>query len=140
MTPKIKHPEYMKIPYKYFPVDIRQKYNLDALLYNGYIYVEIKAGMYGLKQASVLAYYHLSESLTAAGYVPIIGSLGMWKHKSRNIVFNLCVDDFGVKFFNKDDVQHLINTLSSKYTVTCDWTGNNFLGYNIEWDYNNGIV
>ena len=49
--------EIMKIHYKYFPEDIRIKYNLDSKLSSdGYIYIKIKKGMYGLKQAAVMAY------------------------------------------------------------------------------------
>ena len=51
------NPEFMKIHYKYFPEDIRIKYELDSKLSSdGYIYIKIKKGMYGLKQAAVLAY------------------------------------------------------------------------------------
>ena len=50
-------PEYMKVPIKYFPQDIIDQYHLLDLLHsNGCIYIKIKKGMYGLKQASVLAY------------------------------------------------------------------------------------
>ena len=36
-------PEYMKVPYKYFPKDIRDKYNLDAIVHiDGHIYIKIK--------------------------------------------------------------------------------------------------
>ena len=52
----MKEPEYMKMAFKYFPEDIRQKYNLYDLVHDGYIYIKIKKGMYGLKQAALLAY------------------------------------------------------------------------------------
>ena len=42
--------EYMKIPYKYFPADIRKQYNLESILHaDVYIYCKINKGMYGLK-------------------------------------------------------------------------------------------
>ena len=42
--------EYMKVHYRYFPDNIRRKYNLDKLVYtDGYIYIKIKKEMYGLK-------------------------------------------------------------------------------------------
>ena len=49
-------PEFMRVAMKYFPQDIIEKYNLDDIVHNGYISIKIKKGMYGLKQASVLAY------------------------------------------------------------------------------------
>ena len=57
----MEHPEYMKVPFKYFPEDIRQKYGLYNIVHDGYIYIKIKKGMYGLKQAAFLAYLHLSK-------------------------------------------------------------------------------
>ena len=57
-------PEYMKIPYKYFPEDICKKYNLDTLVHaDGYIYCKINKGMYGLKQTAVDTYNKLSTYL-----------------------------------------------------------------------------
>jgi hypothetical protein len=47
--------EYMKMPLSRFPEEIVQKYNLDALSVDGWVYVEIRKGMYGLKQAGLLA-------------------------------------------------------------------------------------
>ena len=75
----MEEPEYMKVNYKYFPLDIRERYNLDELVHsNDYVYIKIQKGMYGLKQAAILAYTQVSTLLKKAGYQPIIGSLGMW--------------------------------------------------------------
>ena len=63
-------PEFMKVPYKYFPPDIRARYNLDAKVHNGCIYIRIKKGMYGLKQGALLAYQTLSDLLLNEGYIP----------------------------------------------------------------------
>ena len=39
-------PEYMKVPYKYFPDDIKETYKLHAkVTLNNYIYIKIKRGM-----------------------------------------------------------------------------------------------
>ena len=65
------NPEFMKIHYKYFPEYIRIKYELDSKLSSDrYIYIKIKKGMYGLKQAAVLAYTHLINNLAPFGYKP----------------------------------------------------------------------
>ena len=70
----------------------------------------IQKGMYGLKQAAILAYKQLVKNLKQYGYEPIEGTTGLWHHESRPTKFALCVDDFGVKYFSKDDAEHLINT------------------------------
>jgi hypothetical protein len=45
------------------------------------------------------------------------------------------VDDFGVKYANKDDVGHLISSLSQNYTINTDWEGTRYLGLTLDWDY-----
>ena len=45
-------PEYMKIPVKHIPDEIIELYKIKSLIHNGYVYVKIKRGMYGLKQAA----------------------------------------------------------------------------------------
>ena len=69
-TPMAK-PEYMKIPFKYFPDDIIKRYNLHALVHSdNHVYIKIVKGMYGLKQAAILTYKNLSTILLQAGYKP----------------------------------------------------------------------
>ena len=65
-------------------------------------------GIYDLKQAAILAYTQIKERLGKEGYSPIEGTSGLWKHDMQSITFALCVDDFGVKYFDKADVDHLL--------------------------------
>ena len=46
--------EYMRMPLKLFPDDIVEHYNLKEKALNGYVYMEIRRGMYGLPQAGIL--------------------------------------------------------------------------------------
>ena len=80
----------------------------------------MKKGMYGLKQAAILAYQNLFKIVLKAGYFSIVISQGMWKHKSRPTLFCLCVDNFGVKYYTKDDAMHLKTTLEKCYTCNVD--------------------
>jgi hypothetical protein len=43
--------EYMRMLLSRFPEEIVHKYNLAALAVDGWVYIEIRKGMYGLKQA-----------------------------------------------------------------------------------------
>ena len=46
----MKDPEYTRVPLKYFPADIIKRYHLEALLHtDGYVYIKIKKGTYGLR-------------------------------------------------------------------------------------------
>jgi hypothetical protein len=47
--------EYMKMLLSRFLEEIVDKYNLGALAVDGWVYIEIQKGMYGLKQAGLLA-------------------------------------------------------------------------------------
>jgi hypothetical protein len=47
--------EYMKMLLSRFPEEIVHKYNLNALAVDSWVYIEIQKGMYGLKQAGLLA-------------------------------------------------------------------------------------
>jgi hypothetical protein len=43
--------EYMRMLLSIFPEKFVHKYNLTALAVDGWVYIEIRKGMYGLKQA-----------------------------------------------------------------------------------------
>jgi hypothetical protein len=67
--------------------------------------------------------------------------MGMWTHKTKPTKFCLCVDDFGVKYFNKEDASHLINALkASGYAISIDMKGENYCGLKLEWNYKEGYV
>ena len=133
-------PEFMKMPIKAIPQDIIDYYNLFDKAHDGYTYIQINKGMYGLKQAALLAYNQLVTFLKPAGYEPIENSVGMWRHKTRKTLFSLCVDDFGIKYMNTSDLNHLLSTLRNNYTVTLDKDGSNFCGLTLQWNYKKGYV
>jgi hypothetical protein len=97
----------MKMFLSSFPEGIVQKYHLNALAVDGWVYIEIRKGMYGLKQAGLLANQLLQTRLTPFGYYPARHTPGLWLHHTRPISFTLVVDDFAVKYVGK-------NTLSQK--------------------------
>ena len=45
------------------------------------------------------------------------------------------MDDFGVKYFNKDDAYHLLESLKNHYAISTYWEGCNYLGLIIDWNY-----
>ena len=45
------------------------------------------------------------------------------------------MDDFGVKYVNKEDVDHLMSALKEHYTVTEDWKGERYIGMHLRLDY-----
>ena len=71
---------------------------------NGYIHLEMRRAVWGLPQAGILANKCLRHKLAQFGYFESTNTLGLWYHESRPITFTLVVDDFGVKYENKDNV------------------------------------
>ncbi len=96
--------------------------------------------MYGLPQAGKLAQDQLSKRLNKVGYYQSKTTPGYWKHKWRPISFTLVVDDFGVNYINKADVEHLLSVLKENYEVDTDWDVTRYLGLTLDWDYKNGNV
>jgi hypothetical protein len=62
--------EYMKMLLSRFPEEIIQRYNINALAVDGWVYIEIRKGMYGLKQAGLLTNQLLQTRFAPFGYNP----------------------------------------------------------------------
>lgn len=56
----MKTAKYMRMKTSLLTDDIKEKYDIDKKETEGYAYVKIKKGMYGLKAAAILAYDQLS--------------------------------------------------------------------------------
>jgi hypothetical protein len=63
-----------------FEEEIVDKYNLKALAVDGWLYIGIRKGMYGLKQAGLLANQLLQKRLAPFGYYPVRHTPGLWLH------------------------------------------------------------
>jgi hypothetical protein len=77
----------------------------------------------------------LEEQLHKHGYWHSKLVPGMWKHDKRPIQFTLVVDNFGVKYTQQEDIEHLKSVIEQDYTVTADWTGNRYIRITLDWDY-----
>ena len=116
--------KYIRIPMKLIPQYIIDLYNLEAIAVNGFVWAEVRRGMYGLPQAGILANKLLQNKLAPHGYRPVPITPGLWKHDTRDLWFTLVVDDFGVKYTKRDDAEHLMATLQAVgYKVSQDWNG-----------------
>lgn len=104
--------------------------------------------MYGLPQAGILANKYLEKRLNEYGYYQSQHTNGLWTHKTRPIQFVLCVDDFGVKYVNQDDVEHLKKALTainpetgkSMFEISVDEKGTRYCGLFMDWDYEERVV
>jgi hypothetical protein len=129
--------EYMRMLLSRFPEEIVDKYNRKALAVDGWVYIEIRKGMYGLKQAGLLANKLLQKHLVHFGYYPARHTPRLWLHKTRPIYFSLVVDDFAVKYVGKKHDDRLRNALLQSYELTMDWEAKVYSGMSLKWDYKN---
>jgi hypothetical protein len=128
--------EYMKMLLSRFPEEIFQKYNLNALAINGWVYIEIRNGICGLKQAGLLDNQLLQTGLAPFGYYLARHTPGLWLHKTRPIAFTLVLDDFTAKYVGKHYADHLRNALLRTYEITTDCTATVYSVMTLKWDYN----
>ena len=128
--------EYIRIRIDNVPKEIIKQYNLhEKIDSEGYVYIEVRKGMYGLPQAGILAQKLLEERLNKHGYMQNKAIPGLWTHQLRLISFTLVVDDFGIKYVGQEHAMHLISSLKEHCELSEDWKGTKFIGLTLEWDY-----
>ena len=133
--------EHMKKRCKHVPDGIRKQCQLDAkVTKDGCICIKIKKGMPCFKQAAMLAYQHLKQCLEPYGYEPMPRTTGLWRHKSRPTIFCLCVDDFGINFWNRHDADHSCNAIGANFQHAVDEEEKNHCGLTITCDFKQGHV
>ena len=127
--------EYVRFKYDMIPTNIIKHYLLDKLVVNGFVYAKIKKAWYGLKQSGKIAHDDLVQHLEKYGYVKEKRTDGLFSHKERDINFTLVVDDFGIKYTDKADVEHLVTALRDKYPLKVDWKAEQYIGIHLKWNY-----
>ncbi len=104
--------EYMRLKLSDMLDDVIEHYNLQAIATaNGFVYCKIWKGMYGLPQAGIIAQQLIETRLAAHGYHQSTSMPGLWRHDTCPICFTLVVDNFGVKYVNKANTEHLLNAI-----------------------------
>jgi hypothetical protein len=133
--------QYIRVPQPVIPQEVWNGSRYQIHIANhGYVYLEVRRGMYGLKEAAIIAFNQLIQKLAPSGYEPMAFTPGFWRHCTRKTTFVLCVDDFGVKYYSKLDALHLIGAIKNHYKLTIDWSGALYCGLTLEWHYSAGYV
>ena len=135
----MKYFQYMRIHKKFIPQELLDKY---GIIFDDqyFTYVEIWRGMYSLKEAGVIAFDQLVQKLKHFGYEPMPQTLRLWRHISRKTTFTLFVDNFGIQYFSKSDVNHLIDAIQDTYECSINWKGTQYCGLALAWNYPEGYV
>ena len=106
--------EYVKFNYKLIPQHTIDHYSLDDIIEDGFVYTKINKARFGLKQSSKIAHDDLVQHLNKHEYVQAKNTDGLFVHGLCDISFTLVVNDFGIQYTNKDDVNHLISIIQGK--------------------------
>ncbi len=115
-----------------FPAWTIKQYDLFPKVVRRYIYLEMRRAVWGLPQAGILANKLLRKRLAPKGYYECKQTPCLWRHATRPISFTLVVNNFGVKYTNKTDVDHLIECLKENYNLTQDWDGDLYCGIKLK--------
>ena len=97
----------MRIPLKIIPQEIIDAYNITELIDDqGWIYMRIEKGMYGLKKAGIISNQELVKHMAPFGYHPVQQTPGLWVHDNKKTIFSLVVDDFSVQYSSTENSEH----------------------------------
>lgn len=104
--------EYLKFKLDKFPEDFIKQYKLkEKPTHDGYVYIELWKGVYGLPQAGLIVKQFLDNQLDKQGYLQSRFTPVFWKNKWRPLHFTLVVDDFEVKYVVKKHIKKLIEVM-----------------------------
>ena len=109
--------EFIKIKLRDIPEEIINKYNLrEKPTSAGHVYIVASKSMYGLLQAGIITNKLLKKRLIDHRYRQSKLVPGLWKHDTRPVQFTLVLDNFGVKYVDKEHALHLKKATTSTFT------------------------
>ena len=75
------------------------------------------------------------KHLKPFGYSPTKHTPGYWRHNIKPISFVLYVDNFTIKYTNNNDLNYLLPSLQTTYTITTDLTCSLYYDIILKWNY-----
>ena len=92
------------------PLSVIIKYNLLSLSYNGFVSIRINKDIYFLPQAGKITHDELVQHLVPFDYHSTTHTPGFWTHATRPLSFVLTVYDFGIRYTDINDTNHLFTS------------------------------
>ena len=84
--------------------------------------------------SAAVSYNQVVNYMNIYDYYSILLTTGLWTHRTRRTKLSICVDDYGVEYFNKYDAYHILSSLAKHYSVSTDWGGKKYPGLHIDWN------
>ena len=122
------------------PKIIDQYKIMDLVDRDSFVYINIRKGVYGLKQEYLIAIDRLVKLLKAHGYYPLRSNPGIWCYETLPTKFALCVENFGIEYTNPAHARHIVDTLKKYYTISIYWGGKFTPGLTLDWNYDKKYV
>ena len=124
------------------PKDFQSQHNLHALVDNpGCVCAQINWSLHRLEENGSIANEDIVvDHSLQFGRHEIKHTAGLFTHVTRPIQFSLVVDDFGVKWVNHADLNHLLESPRTKHTMTCDSEWKQFAEMHLQWNCDTGKV
>ena len=132
-------PEYIRITRKQLPDETMVEFQLDQYLDKDVVYFEVNKGMYGLKQAGLLANERIVKLLAEHDYIQSKYVPCLFRSKDKRTSFCLVVDDLLIKA-KPAEREKLYTCLRTLYEITTDETGSKYLNIDIRRDFKAGFA
>jgi hypothetical protein len=133
--------EYMRIKLDHIPQHVIDRYAMADFAHNNAVIVAVDKGIYGLPQAGILAQDRLVKHLATHGYKQAEHTPCLFRHESNSVSFTLVVDDFGIKYKDEADADHLLAALRELYIMTEDRaTKQKYVGITIDHDRDDNAI
>ena len=110
VTTPLDDPEYMRITTNLIPQECIDANGLTNKIKNGYIYMRIIKGIYGLQQSGKLANKLFKDCLELHNYYEVKHIPGPFTHTWRPMWFTVVVDIFGIKYDGEEHAKHVLST------------------------------
>jgi hypothetical protein len=130
------HCPSIRIPLQYYPSALLAELGLTDFVrtYRAskpYVYADVKKCIPALPQSGLLSQLRLISHLESHGYFETNTPM-LFRHVTRPISFTLVAYDFGVKYSDVEDYNHLRRILEIQYEVTGSSTGTHYLDFTVD--------
>ena len=98
-----------------------EEYNLWDLELNGFVYMDVMKRMNGIPQAWQLANLLLKERLLPHVFYECNHTPGLWQHATSKLTSTLWVEEFGINYTRREDVEMLIAILKNGMKFRMVW-------------------
>ena len=129
--------DYMCLPLYSIPDKIIVHFKLLAPASDIWVYLKIRKGMPGLKQAGIISNDRLTLHFAKHRYAPVPCTPLLWAQAHLPVMFSLVVNNFDVKYIGDASAHHLIAIPRILYTIYADWSRSLFCAFTLAWDYAN---